>query len=304
VEFTVVGRPPAERSLTPTANYRMVSPGFFRALGIPLRRGRGFRDQDEAGSAPVAVINESLARRFFAGFDPVGSQLTIDDTGRPPRKVEIVGVVGDVKHYGLDDPPSFDVYVPMRQIPPTVAVWLANNMSFVVRTVGEPLALAEAMRQAVRGADPQVPASAVRSMEQELKASLGPRRFNLLLVELFAAAALLLAAFGTYAVTAQAVAQRTRELGVRIALGARRPQILALVLAQGARPVAVGMVLGLFAALACLRLASDLLFGVSATDPRTLVAVVALLGGVALAALYLPARRATRVDPVVALRTD
>ena len=304
IEFTVVGRPPARPDETPIANYRMVSPRFFSTLGIPLRRGRSFTDADTAGSAPVAVVNETLARRFLSDQDPVGAFLVIDDSGRPPRKVEVVGVVGDVKHYGLDDPPSLDVYVPMRQIPQAVAVWLANNMSFVVRTEGDPLALAGALRKEVRAADPQVPASAVRSMEQALHASLGPRRFNLFLIQLFAVAALLLAALGTYAVTAQAVASRTRELGVRIALGAGRGQILALVFEQGTKPVAVGLLLGVLAAVASLRLASGLLFGVSSSDPATLLGVVVLLATVALAAIYAPARRATRVDPIVALRSE
>lgn len=204
----------------------------------------------------------------------------------------------------MDDPPSLDVYVPMRQIPQAVAVWLANSMSFVLRTEGDPLALTEALRKEVRATDPEVPASAVRSMDQGLSASLGPRRFNLLLIQLFAVAALLLAAFGTYAVTAQDVASRTRELGVRIALGAGRRQIFGLVFGQGTRPVAVGLLLGVLGAVASLHLASGLLFGVSAKDPLTLLGVVALLTGVALLAIYAPARRATRVDPIVALRSE
>jgi putative ABC transport system permease protein len=304
VEFAVEGRPGARAEERPSALYRMVSPGFLQALGVPLRRGRHFSDHDRAGAAPVAVVNETLARRFFADGDPVGAFLTIDDGGLPARKVEIVGVAGDVKHHGLDGPPTYDVYVPMAQIPPGVAIWLANNMSFVVRTAGEPMALADALRREVHAVDPEVPASGVRTMEDLMRGSLGARRLNLVLVEGFGLAALLLAAIGTYAVTAQAVAQRTQEMGVRVALGARRGQIMALVFGQGLRPVGVGLGLGLAASLAVLRLASSLFFGVSAHDPATLLAVVVLLTAVALAAIYAPARRATRVDPVIALRSE
>jgi len=304
VEFGVEGRPPARAEEAPSALYRMVSPGFFGALRVPLLRGRDFADFDRAPSAPVAIVNQTLARRFFPDRDAVGGFLTIDDGGLPARKVEIVGVVGDVKHHGLDTPPTYDLYVPMAQIPPAVAIWLANNMSFVVRTAGDPLALADALRREVRAVDPDVPASGVRTMEDALRGSLGARRLNLVLLEAFGLAALLLAAIGTYAVTAQSVAQRTQEMGVRMALGARRGQILALVFGQGLQPVALGLGLGLAASLGVLRLVSRLFFGVSASDPSIFVAVVVLLTLVAMGAVYAPARRATRVDPVVALRSE
>lgn len=304
VDFSVEGRPPATAESAPSALYRMVSPGFREAMGIPLLRGRDLTLADTSSGAPVLMINRALASRFFADQDPVGAFLSIDDGGLPARKVEIVGVVGDVKHYGLDSPGSYDVYVPMGQVPEAVAIWLANNMSWVVRTSGDPLLLASAVKREVRAVDADVPSSGVRSMEQALDTSLAPRRFNLFVVEVFALAALLLAAIGTYAVTAQAVAQRTREVGVRIALGARPGQILTLVLGQGLRPVGLGLFLGLLTSFTVLRLASGLMFGVSPTDPPTLLAVTALLAAVAAVAISAPARRAMRVDPVVALRAE
>jgi ABC-type antimicrobial peptide transport system permease subunit len=211
--------------------------------------------------------------------------------------------VGDVKDYGLEAATTDAVYVALPQIPPTVAVWLANNMLFVARTSTDPLALAAAVRREIRAVDPEVPAT-TRSMEQALRASLGPRRFNLFLVEVFAFAALLLAACGTYAVNAQAVARRTRELGLRIALGARRDQILRLVLGQGLVPIGLGLVVGAGAAIVLLRLARGLLFEVSPQDPMALGGGALLLGGVALAAILVPARRAARIAPAVALRSE
>jgi hypothetical protein len=280
----------------------MIGPGYLRALGARLRRGREFGAADDASHAAVAIVNETLARRFFPEGEAVGGVLEIRDDGGRARKVQIVGVLGDVKHYALDDPAGHDVYVPIPQIPKGVAVWLANNMFWVLRTSGDPLALAGAVRGELRGADPEVAAGALRSMEQALGSTLAARRFNLWLLQLFGLAALALAACGTFAVTAQSVSRRTRELGVRIALGAGRRQILGLVYREAGVPVAIGLALGVAAAPATLGWASGLLFGVSARDPLALLAAVLLLGSVALLAIDAPARRATRVDPVQALR--
>jgi putative ABC transport system permease protein len=229
--------------------------------------------------------------------------LTIDDT--PERRtVEIVGVVGDVKHYALDDAPSLDVYVPYTQAPPSVAVWLANSTSWVLRTSVDADAVAPAVRREVQSVDPEVAATALQSLDDALAGTVAPRRFNVLLLEWFALGALLLAGTGIYAVTACLAAQRTRELGIRLALGARRAQILALVVAQGMAPVAGGLALGLGAALALARLVEGLLYGVPARDPAIFVLAPLLLAAAAAAACSLPALRATRIDPVRALRVE
>jgi putative ABC transport system permease protein len=283
----------------------MVDPGYLATLRIPIARGRAFEERDLAGGAPVAIVNDALARGFLADRDPIGAVLLIDDAGPSgPRKVQVVGVAGNIKHYGLDDPPSVDIYVPMQQIPPTVAVYLANNMSWVVRTAGDPMALAERVRAEVRRADPDIPVSFVRTMDEAVRASLSPRRFNLFLLQVFAVTALALAALGIYAVTAQSVARRTREIGVRLALGAAPRAIVRLVFGDASRPILLGLVGGLVAAVGILRLIASLLFQVSATDPPTLLAAVGVLALVALLAIYAPARRATRVDPVIALRAE
>jgi putative ABC transport system permease protein len=304
VDFGVEGRPPATREQIPNAHYRMIDPGYLPAMRIPIARGRHFEERDGPGSAAVAIVNETLARRFLGDQDPIGAFLLINDAGGSTRKVEVVGVAGNIKHYGLDDAPSFDIYVPMAQIPKNVAIYLANNMSWVLRTSSEPMALAEPFREELRRADPEVPASFVRSMDAALRGTLLPRRFNLVLLQVFGVAALALSALGIYAVTAQAVQRRTREMGVRMALGAAPGQILRLVFADAAKPIALGLLSGLAAAVVLLRLVTSLLYEVSPTDPPTLFAAIAILAVVAAVAVYAPARRATRVDPVVALRAE
>jgi putative ABC transport system permease protein len=288
----------------PEAHYRMISPDYFRTLGIALRSGRAFTSSDRANSAPVAIVNETFVRQFFRNRTPVGTRLRLVDGLKEPREVEVVGVVGDVKHFGLEKETTIEVYVPMPQVPDKTTIWLANNMYWVVRTEAPPLAAAEAVRREIAAVDPSVPASFVRSMDQWMAGTLAPRRFNLQLVEAFAAAALLLAVVGIYAMSASAVASRTREIGIRAALGASRREVIGLVLRSGLMPVLAGLAAGTAVALVASQAVSGMLFGVSPGDPVSLALVVATLALAALAASYVPARRAAKVDPIVALRID
>jgi putative ABC transport system permease protein len=303
INFTVEGQPPPPPEAVPLANYRAVDERYFAAMEIPIVRGRAFVPSDAAAGAPVALVNRTLAERYWPGGEPLGARLRIDDDPQK-RVVEVVGVVGDVKHYGLDDAPSLDVYVPFLQAPQSVAVWLANSTSWVLRTSLESGALAAAVRREVQAVDPEVAATALQAMDDAMAGTVAPRRFNVLLLEAFALAALFVAASGIYAVTAYLAAQRTRELGIRLALGARRSQILSLVVSQGMAPVLAGLALGLAGALALARLLEGLLFGVAARDPATFALAPVLLAMAGAAASYVPARRATRIDPVQALRID
>jgi predicted permease len=288
----------------PEAHYRMVSPDYFRALGIPLRRGRTFTTTDRRDSPPVVIINETLARQYVGGRDPVGRRMRLDDGEKVPREVEVVGVVGDVRHFGLEKEATIEVYVPIAQVPDPTTIWLASNMYWVMHTDGAPLASANAVRREIAAVDPAVAASFVRSMDQWMGAMLTPRRFNLLLVAAFAAAALLLAAVGVYAVSAAAVTSRTREIGIRAALGASRGEVIALVLRGGLAPVAAGLAAGTIAALVSSEALSGLLFGVRPADPLSLALGVVTLAAAAVLANLVPAFRAARVDPIVALRVD
>ena len=288
----------------PEVHYRMISPDYFRTLGITLRRGRVFTMQDRAGAAPVAIVNETFVRQYWRGRDPVGTQLRLDDGETRPRLVEVVGVVGDVKHFGLDKETTIEVYVPIGQVPDPATIWLANNMYVSVLTDGEPLAAANSVRREIAAVDPTVPASFVRSMDQWLGSTLAPRRFTLELVEAFAAAALLLAVIGVYAVSASAVAARTREIGIRAALGASRREVIALVLRGGMGPVVAGLLVGAAAASLTERAVAGMLFGVTIRDPLSIGMVAATLTLAALLASLVPARRAARVDPVIALQTE
>jgi putative ABC transport system permease protein len=301
INFTVEGQPPPPPDKVPLANYRAVDEPYFAAMEVPVLRGRAFTSADHASAAPVALVNRTFAERHWPDGDPLGAYLSIDDDPAH-RQVEIVGIVGDVKHYGLDDPPSLDVYVPYAQAPQSAAVWLANSTSWVLRTSVDPAVLAPAVRREVQSVDAEVAATTIQGMEQAMAGTVAPRRFNVVLLQAFALGALLLAATGIYAVTAHQTAQRSRELGLRLALGARRRQILSLVLAQGMTPVLAGLAVGLVAALALSRAIEGLLFGVTARDPATFALAPLVLAAAAAAASYLPARRATRVDPVQALR--
>lgn len=304
-EFVISGRPPAKPSDVPGAQHRWVSPGYFHAMRVPLLRGREFTDQDDEKGAGVVVIDQALARKFFAGEEPLGAhiQITLGD-GIASRDYEIVGIAETVKHNSLNEEPIPTFYGPMPQAPKGVVPFLANNFSLVVRTGLNPNAMAETVRRELRAIDPDVAVSSVKPMEQVLAGSVAPRKFNLILLATFAGTALFLAAGGIYAVIAYLVTERTREIGIRLALGAQRADVFSLIVGHALKIVLLGVALGLAGAVAATRSISALLFSTSATDPLTYGSVAALLIVVALLASYVPARRAMNVNPMVALRYE
>lgn len=303
VPFTIEGRaaPPDEAMW---ADYRVASAGYFRAMKIPLIAGREFNEHDTSNAVPVALISQSLARRYWPNGSPLGAQLRIDDNDQGPRPVQIVGVVGDVKHLSLDVDPSPHIYLPLHQAHEDGVVFLTNNQYWVLRTAVDPLALQAAVRREIQAVDRDAPTSNIRTMEQYLAASVSPRRFNLYLLTVFAGAALVLAASGLFGVISHGVAQRKHEFGIRMALGARPSDVLKLVIGHGMALALVGVALGLVGAYALTRWMETLLFQVRATDPPTFIVIAALLALVALLACYVPARRATRVDPMEALKYE
>jgi putative ABC transport system permease protein len=295
-DFAIEGRPPFEPSKEPIADIRSVDPGYFRVMGIPLRAGREFTDRDAAGAPQVMIINEFMVRQHWPDEDPVGKRVTMLDWG-PPLTGEIVGVVGDVKANALDVEARSMIYWPYPQFPQVF-----NN--FVIRTGGDPSNIVGAVKSQIWSVDPELPIARIATMEQLIADSIAPRRFNMLLLGIFAAVALCLAAVGIYGVISYAVSTRTQEIGIRMALGAGRGSVLGLVVRQGMTPALVGLALGLVAAFALTRVMTSLLFEVSATNPLVFGLTSAVLGGVALAACWIPAWRAARVDPMVALRYE
>ena len=298
--FTIEGRVPPAPGQVLMAGYDVVSPGYFETMQIPVLEGRDFSWSDTPQTQPVIVINEAMARRDWPGEDPLGKRIR---QGGPEEEfpwMTIVGVVGDIREFDVMTQPRPTMYFPITQWPDSYHVL----RDWVVRTAGNPLGIAAVIRGAIWDVDKDLPISRVRSMEQVRSLSVAPQRFNLLLFALFAALALALAAVGIYGVMAYSVAQRTREIGIRVALGAQHGDILRLVVAQGARLAVLGVMIGLGGAFALTRLMAGLLYGVPPTDPLTFAGVAALLAGAALLACYIPARRATRVDPIVALRHE
>jgi predicted permease len=281
-----------------TAYGSWVSNDFFRAMGIPLKRGRVFTDEDRADTTPVVVINETMARRFWPGQDAVGKRIRWGGWN-PPGALAIAGVVADVKFSSLEAESPPTIYMPVFQIPR-----IRRDAVFIARTTADPSSLAAAMRREIAAIDVDLPVYDLRTMNQVIAESVAQRRFTMGLLVIFAFAALGLAALGLYGVLSYAVTQRTREIGVRMALGGRRLDVLRLVVGQGMKMAMIGALVGLLASLALTRLMKGLLFGVSASDPFTLAAVVSLLTIVALVAALVPARRATKVDPMVALRCE
>jgi putative ABC transport system permease protein len=295
VVFTVEGRPPATAGEELKANYSVISPDYFRTMGIPLLQGRDFSEGDNDRGADVAMINESMAKRIFGGEDPVGKHLNISDVFRRP--CEIVGVVGDVRFKTLTTEPEPEVYVPYLQRP-----WLL--MAFTVRSVASPASIAPSIRSALWSVDRDQPLEEIKPMREVVAKTVAEPRFYTVLLSIFSGVALVLAAVGIYGVASYTVTQRTREIGIRMALGAQQNDIYKLVLSQAMMLALAGVVLGLIGAFALTRVLSSLLVGVSPTDPSTFALIPLLLCVLVLAASYFPARRAIRINPLLALKQE
>jgi putative ABC transport system permease protein len=288
-------RPPAPVGEEPGADIRLAGGDYYRVMGVPLLRGRAFDERDTETSPDAIIINDALARRFFPGENPVGKRITFEwyDTLR----AEVVGVVGSIRELGPAAEPAPAIYIPFRKRPDDV-------FHVVVRAAGDPGALAASLRQVVHAIDPNQPVSEIRTMADVAGGALARPRLNLMLLGIFSLLALVLAAIGLYGVITYSVAQRRTEIGVRVALGARRNDVLRLVVGEGMRLTVAGLGIGLVGALALTRLMESMLFGVRPADPLTLAGVAALLAAIALVACWLPARRAAATDPAIALRSD
>jgi putative ABC transport system permease protein len=295
-DFTVQGQPAPAPGQKPSAKSDFVTPDYFRAMGISLLKGRAFTEQDHAGAAQVVIVNEILARKVFGTQNPIGQQLNFGDSQKNDLW-EVIGVVSDIHDFGLEEKVRGNIYRPFAQIPlPVVA--------FVVRTSGRPSDLTSAVKQAIWSVDKEQPIYKIIGVDRLASESLGLRRVSSVLLGAFSALALLLAGLGIYGVTAFSVAQRTHEIGVRMALGAQPESVLKMIMGYGMRIVIAGMAIGLAGALGLSRVVASLLYGVKPTDVMTFIFTSLLLAFIALVACYVPARRAMRVDPMVALRHE
>lgn len=302
--FGIVGRPKPEPGKQPQTMLYITSPDYLKAMGIRLIKGRFFTSQDTQKSPRVAVIDETFARQQFPNEEPLGHYLAGDGKGNPDA--EIVGVVGHVKHFGLDAEERVQpqLYVPFNQAPNEMLPFLAPRMNLIVRATADPLNLTAAARREVQALDPNQPVYSVSTMERTIDDSLSTQRLSMTLLAVLASLALILAAVGIYGVMSYTVTQRTHEIGIRLAIGAQPRDVFRLVLGHGMTLTLIGVVIGLMGAFGLTRLMTRMLFGVEPTDPTTFAAIALLLTGVALVACYLPGRRATRVDPLVALRYE
>jgi predicted permease len=303
--FYIVGKPkPARESDMPYGLWYEVEPDYLKVMGIPLKRGRFFTSQDTEFSPRVAVVDEDLAKKYFPGEDPVGRRIFDPFVGKP---MEIVGVVGHVKHWGLDDKIAVHAqfYIPYSQIPEKYMSRAGNSTGVLVRSTGVlPLSLVQPIRRKMAEMNSQEVVFEPHAYDEIIANSLTERRFSMVLLGIFGALALVLSSIGIYGVLSYLVGQRTHEIGIRIALGAQRKNVLMLVLGEGTKTALIGVGIGLGAALVLTRLMSSVLYGISATDPITFAGVAVILTAVALAACYIPARRAMRVDPIIALRYE
>jgi putative ABC transport system permease protein len=299
ISFQIEGRPVARKD-EPSADVFISAPNYFRTMGIPIRKGRDFEARDEHKSTPVIIVTESFARQFFPGEDPIGKRIkpgisTWENDESTMR--EIIGVVGDIRNRALNTEPKPAYYLPQSQVPFT-------QLIVVAKTANDPHSLVTGATREVRAIDAEVPVFSSKTMEEYISSSVAAPRFNTTLLSIFAAVALVLTIIGLYGVMSYSVAQRTNEIGIRMALGAQSRDVLGLIVKDGLKMVAIGLVLGISGALALTRLLSTLLFGVTTKDPATFVVIAALLSIVAMVACCLPAWRATRVDPLEALRCE
>jgi putative ABC transport system permease protein len=303
--ISIEGRPFAKPGEGLRAVYRVCRPAYFQTMGISLVRGRDFTTQDKSDTPGVAIINEQLARQQWPGEDPVGKRLTLDDPRNIPKWLTIVGVLKNVKQSSWIDDAGDEVYVPFGQSRFfSDAAGHLSAMTLVVRTASSPLGLASAVQEAVWSLNQSAPISSVTTLEEVVSNTVWQPRFNLVLIALFAGLALTLAIVGIYGVIACAVTQRTHEIGIRMALGAQRYDVLRLVISRGMTLTLIGTALGVLGSLGLTRLMTNLLYEVQPTDPLTFTGVSLLLAGIALLACWLPARRAARVDPMEALRYE
>ncbi len=297
----IPGHAPADERERPFANYSFASPGYLDAIGARLTRGRDFQSTDTADSGPVTIINGAMARKYWPGEDPLGREVGVADTRWPTRR--IVGITADLKHYSLREEPAPEMYVPYTQN--EIRIWPPmQTLQAAVRTAADPAAITASVKRALRGVDPDLPLARVATLSSLVGESMARPRFSMTLVAAFGGLALVLAMIGMYGVISYSVAQRTREIGVRMALGATRGHVFGMVVGQGARLACAGIVLGLLAAGGVTRLMSGFLYGVRPIDPWTFGGLSALLLAVAVLACWVPARRAARVDPLLALRSD
>jgi predicted permease len=303
--FDIDGRPPAANDKRLIADIRPASSNFFSTMGMHLVRGRGYTDAEESfGPPPVVVVSQAFVNKYFPNEDPIGQRITLGvshDTAAPPSDVkaqgQIVGVVNDVHQQGLSSEPYPAVYIGWGTLP-------INDMAFLVHSRAETATIAASIRERVRAVDAQIPVYNLSTMERVVSESVSGPRFYMVLLAAFAGLALLLAALGIYGVISYSVSQRTRELGIRIALGATQERVMRLVLGQGMMLTVAGVSVGLVGAYWLMHLLAAMLYGVAATDAATFAGVAAILLGVASLASYLPARRAALVDPVIAMRAE
>jgi len=299
-DFRILGRPKPEPGQEPTANNRSVTPDYFQAIGIPLRKGRYFTEQDRPGGQGVAIINEALAALYFPNEEPIGNviyNIGANQNDGDPQQWEIVGVIGDVHHSSLTKPATPEIYLPFQQ-----NSWSWG--SFMVRTAGDPSSLTKSFTNEIRSVDKTVPITNVQPLTKAISDTVSQARFYTFLFAVFGATGLILTLTGIYSVISYTVSQRTQEIGIRMALGAKTRDVLGLVVAQGMATALIGVVIGLVGAYGLTRLMSSLLFAVTPTDLLTFIAIPIVVSAAALAACFVPARRAAKVDPMIALRYE
>jgi putative ABC transport system permease protein len=304
VHFTRPDRPPPRPEDTPSTNYRIVTPEYFRTMGIPLLDGRNFTESDNAEHPPVAIVSTIVAKNHFPDRSPIGQRILVDDTEGDPRPIEIVGIVGPVKQTNLETPAKADIYLPLRQMPKDGVPWLRNSAYWVIKTSDGAAGVERLLRDTIQNVDPNVAVGSVRPMSEAVAAALAARRFSLLLVGSFAAAALFLAAAGLYGVISYGIQQRNREIGVRLALGATRATILGMIFKEGAVLFGGGIIAGFIIALALARLVASQMYGVNEHDPFSFAIVGLILSVISFLACGIAARRAMNIDPIVSLRCE